>query len=316
MADTLKKNLVQRHTDMAGYKRRAKCETDHWMRYRVLLTDRNINGFIPCHWSSFMKKENPGSCKQKDNKRAIWYLTHSGTLLHKLREKEKNEDIHQQRVESRTAKGIAASNTKSSSAWQNNTGRRNRKEKRRTITHTTIIRTLNTIIQESTSCYLRGKLEGQEKLRGVYLECVVFPNKTAESSPYPLADRLKIKLHRFGINFRLQRARCGNSTKWEVHYHKASMVDWLVKGYPPHYTRINEGHNNVTKQSAWTAMLLRERNVRFHVTLVQQHKNTLHWNSIAECFFSQSSLHSLHRRGDALLTVFTLRTPSIMEKIR
>lgn len=32
--------------------------------------------------------------------------------------------------------------------------------------------------------------------------------------------------------------------------HTVLTDDRLVKGYPPHNTRINEGHNNVTKQPA------------------------------------------------------------------
>lgn len=39
------------------------------------------------------------------------------------------QDIHQQRAESKTARGIAASNTRSSSAWQEYTERVERREK-------------------------------------------------------------------------------------------------------------------------------------------------------------------------------------------
>lgn len=156
MADALQK-LVQRNTNTAGYKRKTKCGTDFYWPPLSTATDWQWYKWVyPLrHWSSFMKKENPVASRKETNK-AIRYPRHSGSLLHKLREKEKNEDIHQQRVESRTAKGIAASNTRSSWAWQNNIGGRNRKEKRRTITHTTI-RRFSTLYY--WGIHVRGKLK-------------------------------------------------------------------------------------------------------------------------------------------------------------
>lgn len=55
-------------------------------------------------------------------------------------------------------------------------------------------------------------------------------------------------------------------TAQNEHYYDTVLTDnWLVKGYPPHNTRINEGHNNVTKQPAWTTVLLRERDIKLHM---------------------------------------------------